>query len=181
MENIQNPRLMNARGAYNWVFGKAKIMALPKLVEPYFDAWIGVNTWYTEHSLDLKKFYKFVWAVHRYCRPRRGAKKTKKRLPSESEIREAIIEARRDSFNAKCLADEARHYSRLYSYLLDFANTPNEVDYMIEKRDILMYYFQLSHGLAGHEANSVDIAAIMKRVWGENWREKLEREKKRLG
>ncbi len=41
-----------------------------------------VSTWHTNHFSDLEKFYKFVWAVHRYCRPGKNVKKSKKRLRS---------------------------------------------------------------------------------------------------
>lgn len=155
-------------------------MSLPSSVEPYFRAWIRVDTWHTKHLSDLERFFKFVWAVHRYCRARKGAKRSKKRLPSDTEIREAIIETRRDTFNAEALEDEAQFFSSLYGHLLDFANTPNYPDHMIEKKSILRYYFQLEYELGGYAARPEDIARHMQRDWGEDWEEKLEKDKSRL-
>jgi len=140
-----------------------------------------VDTWHTGHLSDLRRFYKFVWAVHRYCRPRKGVKKSKKRLPSDGEIRGTIIEARRDSFNAEALEAEAQHFSSLYNHLLDFANTPNDPNHIIEKKNILRYYHQLEYELGGYAADPEEIAKHMTRDWGEDWEEKLEKEKTRLG
>src|SRR6266702_7712110 len=127
-------------------------MSLPSSVEPYFRAWIRVDTWHTNNLHDLTRFYKFVWAVHRYCRRRKGVKKSKKRLPSDSEVYAEIIEARRETFNEKALEYEASHFSRIYSHLLDFANTPNNPDHIVEKKNILSYYFQLEYELGGYAA-----------------------------
>jgi hypothetical protein len=160
---------------------KRVMMSLPLSVEPYFRAWIGVDTWHTGDLSDLKRFYRFVWAVHRYCRPRKGVKKSKKRLPSDEEIRLAIIDARKDSFSATALEDEARHFSSLYSHLLDFADTLNQPDHIIEKTDILKYYFQLERDLGGFSTKREEIATYMRRDWGEDWQEKLDEAKRRLG
>jgi hypothetical protein len=156
-------------------------MSLPPLVERYFLAWIGVDTWYTRHLSDLTRFYKFVWAVHRYCRPRKGVKKSKKRLPRDGEIHAAIVDARRETFNAEALEEEATYYSGLYNHLLDFANTPNIPDHIIERKNILSYYHQLTYELGGYMADPKEVAADMKRAWGEGWEELLENEKRRLG
>jgi hypothetical protein len=156
-------------------------MPLPPSIQPYFTAWIMVDTWHTGHPDDLQRFYKFVWAVHRYCRPRRDAKKSKKRLPGDGEIRKAIIDARRDSFNAEALEEYAEQYSSLYMHLLDFANTPNYPDHLIEKKNILRYYHQMERDLGGYAAKFEDIAIHMRRDWGEDWEEKLEQARMRLG
>ncbi len=107
--------------------------------------------------------------------------KSKRRLPSDAEIRKAIIEARRHTFNAEALEDEAQYFSSLYNHLLDFANTPNYPDHIIEKKNILRYYFQLEYQLGGYAAKPEQIATYMKRDWGEDWEEKLDNEKRRLG
>jgi len=130
---------------------------------------------------DYDRFYQFVWAVHRYCRKREGVKKSKLRLPSDTEIRLAIIEARKDSFDAEYLEERAEHFASLYIHLLDFAKVPNQPDHIIEKRSIVSYYFQLKYQLGGYNAKPEQIATHMKRDWGEDWEEKLEREKRRLG
>jgi hypothetical protein len=160
---------------------KEKIMSLPPSVEPYFRSWIGIDTWHTNNPTDLERFYKFVWAVHRHCRPRKGAKKSKRRPPSDGEIYSAIIEARRGTFDEQALENESQHFSSLYNHLLDFANTPNRPDHIVEKRNILSYYFQLEFELGGYGADPEDIARDMKRVWGENWKVHLEKAKRRLG
>jgi hypothetical protein len=154
-------------------------MPLPQSVEPYFESWIRVDTWHTQHLSDMIRFYKFTWAVHRYCRARSGAKKSNKRLPKDLEIRTAIIEARRDSFDLEALGEEADFFSSLYNHLLDFANTPNDADHIIEKRNILKYYFQLVCELGGYSAKPEEIAVYMQRDWGDDWKERLEKEKRR--
>jgi hypothetical protein len=154
-------------------------MSLPVSVEPYFMAWIRVDTWHTKHLSDMVRFYKFVWAVHRFCRARKGAKWSKKRLPKDTEIRTSIIESRRNSFNLEALEEEANFFSSLYSHLLDYANTPNNADHIIEKKNILNYYFQLENELGGSNARPEEVAIYMKRDWGDDWEERLEMEKRR--
>src|SRR5438046_2230767 len=106
---------------------------LPSSVEAYFRAWIGVDTWHTAHLSDLERFYKFVWAVHRYCRPRKGSTTSRKRLPSDTAIRLAIFAARKDTFDNEYLETLANEYASIYTHLLDFANTPNYPNHLIEK------------------------------------------------
>jgi hypothetical protein len=160
---------------------KGNAMSLPPSVEPYFRAWIMVDTWHTGHLSDLERFYKFVWSVHRYCRPRKGVRKSKRRLPSDGEIRNAILDARSDSFNAEALEREAQQFSMLYTHLLDFANTPSYPNHLIEKKNILQYYSQLICELGGFEAKREDVASCMRRDWGEDWEQKLDQERSRLG
>jgi hypothetical protein len=154
-------------------------MALPQSVEPYFRAWIDVDTWHTYPDLD--GFYEFVWAVHRNCRRREGVKESKKRLPSDEEIREAIIEARRGTFSEEHLERKAQELSYLYDRLLGFANTPNRSDPIIEKKDILAYRAKLVVDLGGDAAKPEHIAARMRQDWGDDWEQKLENARRRLG
>lgn len=152
---------------------------LPPSVEPYFQAWIRVDTWHTAHLFDLERFYKFVWAVHRYCRPRKGSTTSRKRLPSDTAIRLAIYEARKDTFNNEYLEQLSREYASIYSHLLDSANTPNHPDHLIEKKNILSYYHHLQIDLGGYAADPKSIAYRMTLDWGNDWKEKLEKERRR--
>jgi hypothetical protein len=102
-----------------------------------------------------------------------------KRLPRDYEIRTAIIEARRDSFDLEALEEEADFFSSLYNHLLDFANTLNDAGLIIEKKNILKYYFQLVYEMGGYNAKPEEIAIHMQRDWGDDWKEILEKEKRR--
>ena len=154
--------------------------SLPASVQPYFQYWIRIDTWHTKHMSDLENFYKFVWAVDRYCRPNKGAKKSKRRLPSDWEIYNHIIAARRGSFDAKHLKKEAEYFSSLYNHLLHFANTPNCPDHLVEKKDIFMYHHQLEWELGGCAADPERVSSAMARVWGQDWKQRLEKERSRL-
>lgn len=156
-------------------------MRFTPTVDAYFKAWIMVETWHTGHIADITRFYSFVWAVHRNCRPRKGTKNSKRRLPSESDVKQAIMEAQQGDFDPTALRKKARYYSRLYGHLVDFANTPNCSDALIEKKDIFRYHFVLERQLGGINANSEQVAARMKDAFGDDWKEKLAERKRRIG
>ena len=137
-------------------------MPLDKELDSYFQAWIGVSTWHTGHPCDLKRFYNFVWAVRRFAYWKDGRPKKTKKAPSDVEIHEAIVHARKDSFDHETLECEAMRYQNLYSHLLDFALLPNTPNPLVEKKHIRACFW----ALGGHMADPRTIKAFMTPIWG---------------
>ena len=146
-------------------------MLLPKELDCYFQAWIGLSIWHSGHPAEVsfQLFYDFVWAVRRYGYRPDGKPKKTKRAPSEQEVYEAIMESCQGSHNPEALKKEARRFQQLYTHLLAFAITPNKSKPLIEKNDIMAYFLELG----GYRADPATVDSSMTQTWGTDWKKKL--------
>jgi hypothetical protein len=123
---------------------------LPPVIARYFDAWIRIDTWDSQHWSDLKRFYLFVKAVVRYGRPG----------PSAGDLQELIIDRWRTRRKA------AERYTALYMTLRQYEKSRGFPDPLIELRDIFKCYNRLK----SRSRNADYIERRMTKDWGNNWR-----------
>jgi hypothetical protein len=144
-------------------------MKLSQVVGRYFDAWINRGSWSSRHPLDTKRFYRFVKAVARYNR---------RKVPSPDDIYALIVERWRDQVKDSDELDRiASEFAGLYQTLLNYEKTRHFPDPVIERTDIVKYHLTLS------VREQEDYQRINKRMiedWGEDWKDKLRRERERL-
>ncbi len=84
---------------------------LSPTVAKYFMKWILTSTWYTEHTCDMDRFYKFVKAVKRWSKKR----------PSGELVRQLIVEHGGPLEDLEKMAD---HFKSLYVEILEYEDTP---------------------------------------------------------
>ena len=135
---------------------------LPQIVGRYFDAWIGLDTWDSFHSLDMARFYRFVKAVARYSR---------RHSPLPVRIRALIFERWKGRRDGAELNDDADHFAELYQTLLGYERAKGFPDPLIECRDIVRYNLRLTaRGISDGQDRRT-----MAKVWGPDWQTKFER------
>lgn len=135
-------------------------MALSPVVDRYFQAWIGRDSWHTGHPNDLEYFYKFVRAVSTYS----------KKPVGDDELRTLITEAAKGKIDPDQLAEKATHYVHLFRHLYDFTKTPFP-DPLISRNNIHAYYMDLTFQF-GYDRKE-QIAEVMRQVWGDDWEKQL--------
>ena len=146
-------------------------MTLSPVVSRYFDNWIDNDTWDSGHWLDRARFYRFVKAVTRYSR----------KTPHPGSLQELIIQRWRKRRTNKALAAAADDFASLYQTLIEYEGTDDFPNAMIEHNNILSYYHRLIResevirkGKRIQEKPSKhQIDSVMTRVWGESWRDQL--------
>ncbi|MDE3224031.1 MAG: hypothetical protein KGN30_01310, partial [Nitrospirota bacterium] len=102
-------------------------------------------------------------AVVRYSRP----------TPLPAVIHALIIERWSEHRNSKGLKESADDFADLYQTLLNYEKSRDFPNPLIERTDIAKYHVSLS---IRSENNDQHINRMMTRMWGEDWRAKLNKE-----
>jgi hypothetical protein len=136
---------------------------LSPVVERYLQAWIGVESWHTNHGHDLSRFYRFVRAVMRYSKaPITGG-----------DLRAILLKRFSSEFNREYLAKVVDRYCSLFEDLYAFSKDKSPFpDVVIEKLNISRYYHTIVFRSNDDESY---IETKMSHDWGDDWKEKLKR------